>query len=290
MRFPSRAYLSMVLALSALVCVSLWGCNSRAFKSVWLKPTAVVQGSPDWWNLPAYRIDELNGSLTLVNDNNTLYLRFYSNDRFLAGRFKRAGLTLRLINPQNKSERVAIRYPMGMDQKGPEIHPNRFLPSEPLPATEVDEMLKLQSDDVVIEARDTSISGRKTSEQAARLGVQPQLNETQNAVEYQIAFTWSALAPWLAAGKHVTVELDSPLGGRGDHGPEGRHMERPPMGGNEGGGGGGDEGGRGFPGGGRRGGERSGQEPEGGRPAESTMNKAIHYEFSLELASSPEQP
>jgi hypothetical protein len=303
MRFQFRTYRYAAVFFLVLLGMLLGGCNSQALKSVWLKPTSVVQGTPDWWNLPAYRIEDLNGSLTLVNDSSTMHLRFYSSDRQLAGRFKRMGMTLWLINPKDKADRVGIRYPMGMERTGLAIHPNRYLPSENLPPSEMDAMLKLQSDDVVIEAKDSSANGRKTPEEAAQLGVQPRLIETENAVEYQLAVTMHSLAPWIMPGAQILMELDSPLS---EHGPGGRNMHGSPAGGGEGGeggggggmgrgGGGGDEGGGmggggGGMGGGRRGGGRHGEDQGSNRPTESTMNKTIHYQFTVELASGPAQP
>jgi hypothetical protein len=280
--FRSNGSICIAL-LTVLTALIFSGCGPKLLNAVWLAPSLRVENQPDWWNMPAYQNSDLSGRVIVANDSNSLYLGLYSSDHRLAGRLKGRGLTVWLSNPDNKNNRLGLRYPVGMWESGANIRPNRYLPSADLSPDAMDDMLKLQNDDVEFMCRDSALSGRKTPEAADSLGVHARFVQTQTALEYtmQIRFSGPVLS-WLKPGARVQVALDSPAMSR----PKGRAEGRPDEGGRQHGGGfGGGEGRRGG-GMGRRG--AGGEEGEGGsREQGLAPNQALHLVYTIQLASGP---
>jgi hypothetical protein len=280
-----KAQVGTVIAL-LLLAAGISGCGPEKFSAVWLKPSYVVDGHPDWWNMPAYSEKILSGRLVIANDSSALYLGLYSSDKRLAMRFKGQGLTICLTNPENQRERVGIHYPLGMMEVGGHFRSNRYLPSANLPPETETDMLELQTNDVVITAPDSAMSGRKTPEEAAAIGVLARFQQTESSVQYTLRMKTETLAPWLRPGARVLVEVDSPAMKRPGGG---RRGERPPD--EEGGGRGGwgrPGGGMGGMGGGPRGGDRGPR--EGDRDQQSgriAFNKDLHLTADVTLAETP---
>jgi|GEM_PF-4595772 len=283
-------YLNRITVLSlVLACLLLAGCKSETLRSVWLNPTSIVSGNPDWWNLPAYRIEKLNGSLTMVNDSGAFYIRFYSPERNLAGRFKGAGLTLWFSRPEKPDLKWGIRYPMGMHGEKPPAQSGHFLPKADLPPSSVVEMLKMQNDDLEIISPDSTVSGRKTAGEADQMGLQAQYMETPNSVELTFRIEIAELIPWLKPGATILLKAESPAMERkklrkGEDGPP-RGM--PGFGGN----GQGPGGGGGFPGGGMGGGPQGKGHSEGmeKRSGGIQQNKPIDLQFTVILDAGPKK-
>ena len=272
----------MVVVLAG---VAIHGCGPDLLKSNWLSLSAVVQGGPDWQKTGSYRFDDLNGTAAMVNDSSTLYFRFTSNDRRLAQRFRRTGLTIWITNPLNKHEKLGVGFPVGRSESENATHADHLLPSGDLQPAQLAGMLDVQNGNVLITSPDSSMSGRKTHDEAVRLGIITQLSEGESATEYQLRVTMGRIAPWIKPGSRVLVEVDSPAGERKKFNEGEEHEKRGSWGGmRPGGGDEGEEGGGGFPGRGM--GRRHGREHEAeDQPHEGVpMNRAIHLQFELDLA------
>jgi hypothetical protein len=277
-----RDYLKIGIYLIVIVlAVAVSGCNTPVIKATWLKPEAAATGTIDWWSLPAFRIDELNGTLTQVNDSSAIYLRFYSQDHRLAGRLKRAGLTTTFVNPEDNKAQITIEFPMSLQSGGGSFHANRYLPAGDIPATEIDEMLKLQSDDVRVTLENSALSGVKTPEQAEQMGIQARFDEKINAFEYLLKVDMKLAPSWLKPGHQIEVRimspaLERPRLKRGEVPSEGEMGEHgmPPMGGGLSGKGRGSSGG--LP----------GEDAEGRRDKgnEISNHQAIDYNYILQFA------
>jgi hypothetical protein len=275
---------AVILGMPLLVVVSVAGCRPQTLASLWCAPSAVGQEQPDWWNLSAYRVKDFPGRIIIANDSGHVYVGFYSPGRRFARRLKGAGLTVWLSNPDDRSQRVGVHYPTGMQDRDTTFHANRFLPRANLPPTEMEALFELEHDNVEI-LRDDSASGvRKLRAEAESLGVQVQLAEVDSAVEYTLTIHTAQLAPWLRPGSKMLLEIESAAMKRpqfeGRRSPEGREWgrgEMPPSGG-----------GGGFPGGGRRGGEhRRPSDRENADEGAIPSDKPIHLSFLIDLASKP---
>ena len=273
------------LVLGAMLPAALLfaGCRPEKFASVWYGSSSVRASERDWWNLPAYRVKNFAGRITVVNDSSEMCLGLYSSDRHLASRLRGSGLTVWLTNAQNKSEKLGIRYPIGMQKGERGFRPNRFLPSANLPPSEMHAMFEMQNDEIEILAEDSTRSGRKSVDEAEQLGVSAQLTEADSAVAYLLTIEMARLVPWLRPGSKVLLEIESPVMERPKSGAEGFSDER-------GGGRGGmpPSGGGGFPPGGGRGGHQRGpSEARDQREGAISRDRPIHLSFMIDLAVKP---
>jgi hypothetical protein len=274
------------LALGAMLPAILFfaGCRPETLASVWHASSSVRANERDWWNLPAYRVKNFAGRITVVNDSSDLCLGLYSSDRHLAHRLRGSGLTVWLTNAQNKSEKLGIRYPIGRQKGEREFRPNRFLPNENLPPSEMGAMLQMPNDEIEILAEDSTRSGRKSVDEAEQLGLSARLTEADSAVAYLLTIEMAQLVPWLRPGSKVLLEIESPVMERAK--PEDRRFSD-----ERGGGRGGmppSGGGGGFPPGGGRGGQHRG--PSEGRDQRDdaiSADRAIHLSFMIDLAAKP---
>ena len=270
-----------VLALT--IGILMLGCGPEHLKSHWLLSSSLVQGRPDWPNLSAFRFEEMDGTLSIVNDSSALYIHYYSRDSRLGMRLRRTGFTVWLTNPNEKSERLGLTYPIGMGEEHPEIHGDRFLPSENLPPSQMANLIDVQNDDILITSGDSAWNGRKTVDEARQLGVVFSLVPSRDGIEYQLRVGLGQSDAWILPGSRVMLELDLPAAKDhwrehgGESGERGRHW-----GGGRGGGG---------PGGGEEGGEfhrgGRGERPRDSRPEGLSMNQAVHVRFAVDLAAGP---
>lgn len=290
MSFRSRAHLVGLAALIAILCLALTGCKPEQLRSTWLKPSGLVQGNPDWWNLPTYRIEKLDGTVTIVNDSTGLYLRMFSRDRRLPRRLRMAGLTVWLSDPTGKkASRLGIHYPIGMHGNDASFHPDHYLPHADLSPEVVVQMLNQQNDNLEILSGDSTLTGNKSPDNTQQFGVRAHLGETTGAtMEYTLRIGMGQLTPWIKPGSRIQLEIQSPAVDRSAFHGEG--------GAPEGGGHRGDGGGRPYPGGGGGfGGHHGGQGGwrGGGSHGDSTRTaegipptSSIHFLFNVQLAAS----
>ncbi len=270
------------VGLLLLFSLLLSGCGQEILKAVWLNSSYEVNGNPDWWNLPAFAVKDLSGRVILANDSSALYLGLYSSDRHLARRLKGRGLTVWLTNPQDKTERIGIHYPIGMPGDGMRPRPEEQAPNTDMPPPKAMEMVKLETEDLEILTQDSSISGRRTHDEAQQLGVRATFMEKDSAAEYTLTIELGQMTAWLKSASRVLLEIESPamehFGSEGRERPEGggRHGEGMPP-----------EGGGAFPRGEGRGGQH--HPGEGQREGVST-NKPIDFKFTVELAANPTAP
>jgi hypothetical protein len=264
----------------ASLSLSLSGCRPERVASVWFAPLSAEQDQPDWLNLAAYRLDPLNGIMTIANDSSTLYVRFLSRDPRLLRRLERNGLIVWLSGSGAKTERLGVHYPLGFQKGGAPFHPDRFLPDAKLSPEAMSDLLTIQNDEFEITLGDSTIRNSHSEGDMERVGVGALLAQTQEgSLEYTLRIREGELVPWIKPGARVTMEVESAAMERprmkdrdGDEGFRDRMPERP-------------SGGRGGrPGGGMRGGHRGerGDETPGGIPP----NKPIHFRFEIQLAES----
>ena len=284
-----------VAVFSVILALSLNGCKSQPLNSYWLKPSASDSTNPDWWNLPTYREDKLQGTMTIVNDSSALYLRLFSRDRHLARRLEMTGLTIWLGNDaDSRAPRLGIHYPLGMQSGKAAFHPNRYLPNANLPPDVMGQMISQQHNDFELLLGDSSLSGQRPHEEEGQFGLLTTLGEASgNGFEYVLRVDMGHAVPWIKPGAALSVEVESPAmdrtafrgdrsGGRGEHreGGEGRGMGRP------GGGGGGGRGG--FGGGHRGGGPGEMHGDSTGQPQGIPPTSPIQLRFELHLAATPQ--
>jgi hypothetical protein len=265
--------------LGALLFV---GCRPETLTSVWYASSSVRANGHEWLNLPAYRVKDIAGRITVINDSGDVCLGLYSSDRHLARRLRGSGLTVWLTSAQNKTEKVGVHYPIGMQKKERQFRPSRFLPNENLPPSEMQAMFDLQNDEIEIFAADSTRSGRKSSDEAAKLGVHAQLTEVDSAIAYLLIVETSKLAPWLSPGSKALLEIESPAMERVR--PEDRRFS-----GERGRGGGGMPGGRGgFPPEGGGGGRYHGPSEGRGRQDNTiSSDRPIYLSFVINLTPRP---
>jgi hypothetical protein len=295
MRLSPSLRLLAVWGIIILCFVLGSGCGSELLKSSWLKQSSIINDAPDWMNLPAYQVDEINGSITLVNDSSAVYVRLYSHDRRLGSRIRGAGMTVWLTDPKDKTRRIGVHYPMGFHGGQHPGNSEHYLPKTDMPAETMVDMMNAQGrEDVEIISADTSINGRKTPDQAEQLGLRCALSEADSAAEYTLKIGGGRLASWLQPGIRASIEVDSPAidwqrrrerGGESS-GSEGRRGgEGGPFGGGIGGGhgGGGRFGGR--HGGGEHGEGENPRREQGGDSKSVPPNKPIKVVFTVQLAT-----
>jgi uncharacterized membrane protein YgcG len=294
MRNLLRASTIAMTAAISFICVFLAGCKPQPMQSGWLTSVSTATGDPDWWNLPAYRLEKLDGTITIVNDSSALYVRFYSRDQRLMRRLRGSGLTVWLTNAQNKSERLGIHYPLGMHGRGRPPEETHMLPNADLPPEVVMNMLdRPNNENLEILQSDSAAPLMKTPEDARLDGIRALVSEpTAGGVQYALQITPGEGRSWIKPGAKLLLEINSPAMGRGDSEGKGP-SEHGGWGGRHGGGGG--EGGEGGGGGGfghrgghRGGGGESGDDHDSKQPAGVSPTTPLHFQFAIQMASRPQ--
>jgi len=273
---------SRSLFVSLMVGLVIWagvfadGCRKAALESVWLDSTSVGGGQPDWWSVPAYEVKSLPGMFTLANDSSAVYFHLRSTNRMLAQRLRMQGLTWHIRPAEDPEQELVVRYPVRTEGGPPPKEDRPPLPEVGMAPGAVFDMLERQNDNVEIMCRDSVLSGRKTRDEAFRLGVATSMSEMNGAVEYTLRLSLAQVADWLKPGQRLEVEVESPAMDTKAMRERGRSGERPSGGMRPPGGMGGGP----RPGGGRPGGMSS--ETRGLRP-----DQALRLKYTIELASGP---
>ena len=291
MRHSAWRHILRIAALAGFSGLVLTGCHSKPWHSAWLNPSATIQSNPNWWKLPAYRVDQFAGTIAIVNDSSALYVRLFSHDHRLARRLQMSGLTLWLSDAQNKNTpRLGIHYPMGMGNRRSAFHPDHFLPNADLAPEAMDEMISRQNGEFEILRGDSSLSGPILSDDAGKYGVTAVISDSAGGnFEYNVRIAYGDLAPWIKPGASILMAVESPAMKR----PEGHGERSGGFGGGEspvGGWGGGRPGGGGF---GGHGGGRGGRGGRGEERSDSTSQSGgitpdspIKINFTVQLAAS----
>lgn len=284
---PRHLLISGLFALS--VCAL--GCRTPTYTAQWLKPEWLGDDGPDWYSVPCYSMKKPSGTITLVNDSASVYVRLFSSDRNFAQRLNRQGFTLWLSNPKDKTQKLGIHFPIGRADGAPPERPERFLPDANLTPQAMFDMLRVKNDELEIFLSGPEQKERKSLDDAEdELGLRADFIEHKGSGEYLLEIRRGNLTDWIQPGARLLLEMESPkpegppAGGRGpgDRGDRrGRGGEDMPPGGMGGGGPGGMGGGR--PGGMGKPGEEKDRESR-----ELGLNKAIKLKFFVTMASGPD--
>lgn len=120
----------LAAVLLAALCLFANGCTSFEIISKWRGDREIViDGIDSEWQGARFLIDKERITIGAMNDNEYLYLRISSSDRFKQMRMLRYGLTL-WFEPGGKVPKRGIRYPVGRPNDGEHLQPQTALDSE----------------------------------------------------------------------------------------------------------------------------------------------------------------
>jgi hypothetical protein len=218
--------------LIILTAISLTGCNEVELQSQWTEPVA-LDGSndADWPVTPQYFDDDSRVRVSMMNDDDHLYIRLLSRDQATRMLFLRGGFTVWLDDSGDTREIFGLQFPLArQNQMGGRMSDHKTRNS-------MEEMLEDSQYNLAILNGPEETRQIMATSQAAEMGIYARLKIQQGYLIYELKVP-------------LTVSEDNNIIGVGF---ETGKIERPSGKGSSGGGRGGGGGGGGGRGGGKGG-------------------------------------
>ncbi len=105
--------------LAVLVVLTASGCGStKKVESSWPERPVVVDGHDEEWTSPPVAVEDGKVLVSTVNDDTYLYVRVATRDRAMQAQILGPGLIVWLAPDGEKSKKIGIRFPIGVQGRG----------------------------------------------------------------------------------------------------------------------------------------------------------------------------
>ena len=164
-----------LLATSLSTCAKQIEITSR-----WCDQEIDFEGPDEQWGAATIYAEKQKVSLTILNDDDYLYLRLYTRDRSVQGPVLMSGLTVWFNSDGSKSKVTGIRFPIGMHGKGiPAMPRDRQNP-------EAIEGMAEQMDETEILGPDEKPIRRMSLVEATSLGINAKVSMNKGNLVYEL--------------------------------------------------------------------------------------------------------
>lgn len=169
-----------------VICITInimAGCAKPIeLNSKWRDFEITIDGIDNEWGSATIYAEKAKVSLTLLNDNNYMYIRFYSRDRGVQMQMVGMGFTIWFDPDGGKNKTLGIRFPLGMKDTGmPMMAKNREENSE-----ELEKMIKESLDEMEILGHGKDEYHRMTLIQAKIQGINVKLGKSNGNLIYEL--------------------------------------------------------------------------------------------------------
>ncbi len=180
-----RIGLTVVFSFAAL-CLLVNGCTSFEIISKWRGDREIlIDGIDSEWQGARFLIDKERITVGAMNDEEYLYLRISSSDRFKQMRMLRYGLTF-WFEPEGKVPKRGIRYPVGGSSDAQHIQPQTVYDSETTADTLVVSLMDSLDTSLAIMGPDDEMSLSVPIEEANDSGIFVAIRHTDAMLVYEI--------------------------------------------------------------------------------------------------------
>ena len=100
-----------------LVAISLTGCNEVELKSQWTEPVILGGSNADWPENPQYFDEDSRVRVSLMNDDDNLYIRLISRNQTTKMLFLRAGFTVWLDDSGDTEKYFGLQFPLARQRQ-----------------------------------------------------------------------------------------------------------------------------------------------------------------------------
>ena len=233
MRKISRVVVRLIFSLAA---ISLTGCNEVELQSQWTDPVTLGGSNADWPENPQYFDEDSRVRVSLMNDDDNLYIRLLTRSQTTKMLFLRAGFTVWLDDSGDTEKQFGLQFPLARQSR------MRGRMSDHKARNGMEEMLEDSQYSLAILNGEGGTRQTMATSKAAAMGIYARLKMQQGYLIYELKVP-------------LTVSEGNNVIGVGF---ETGKIERPSGKGSSGGGRGGGGGGKGGGGGGGKGGKNMG--------------------------------
>lgn len=206
---------SALLAV-CILAISTAACEKQVeITSKWCDLEMDFNGSVDQWGPATIYAEKEKVSLTLLNDNDYIYIRLYTRDRVTQGQVLMAGFTVWFNADGGKNKSIGIRFPLGGQAKGMPVMARAGMQNE-----EAIERMVGEMDEMEILGPDERPVYRMFLVEAASLGIDAKVSMVKGNLVYELKFplikrdeypyTVGIEAIEIAASKAIGIGFETP--------------------------------------------------------------------------------
>ncbi len=258
----------LVLLSSLLAAISLTGCNEVELQSQWTEPLTLGGSNTGWPENPQYFDEDSRVRVSLMNDDDNLYIQLLTRNQTTKMLFLRAGFTVWLDDSGDTGKQFGLQFPLARQSQ------MRGRMSDHKARSGMEEMLEDSQYSLAILNGEGGTRQTMATTKAAEMGIYVRLKMQQGYLIYELKIP-------------LTVSADNNIIGVGFE--TGKIERRSGKGSSGGGGGGGGGGGRGRGGGGGKGGKNTGGQG-GAHGGGSQQPVEIWAKVHLAENTSPDTP
>jgi hypothetical protein len=162
-----------------LASTSLTGCNEVEMQSQWTEPTAMDGSNANWPEIPQYFDEKSKIRVSMMNDDENLYIRLMSRKESVKMLFLRAGFTVWIDDTGDNRKKFGLQFPLARQSQQQS--------SDYMARNSMEEMLEDSNYSLAIlkglgETRQTM----PTSEAARQMGIFARLEIQQGYLVYEL--------------------------------------------------------------------------------------------------------
>jgi hypothetical protein len=218
----------LITLIILLAVISLAGCNEVELQSQWTEPITLDGSNADWPENPQYFDEDSRVRVSLMNDDDNLYIRLLSRNQTTKMMFLRAGFTVWLDDAGNTRKKFGVQFPLArQNQMQGNITDHK-------PRNDMGEMLEDSLYSLAILSGPGETRQTMPTTKAAEMGIYARLEIQQGYLVYElkVPFTASEDNKTISVG-FETGKIDRPAGkgssgggrgGRGGGGKGGKKM------------------------------------------------------------------
>lgn len=140
------------------------------------------EGPDEQWGSATIYAEKQKVSLTILNDDDYLYMRMFTRDRSVQGPVLMSGLTVWFNSDGSKSKITGIRFPIGMHGKGAPAMPGQRQDAKAI------ETMVAQMDETEILGPDDRPICRMSFAEATSLGITADVSMNHGNLIYELRF------------------------------------------------------------------------------------------------------
>ncbi len=222
---------NLIVLISLLAAISLTGCNEVELQSQWTEPVTLGGSNADWPENPQYFDEDSRVRVSLMNDDDNLYIRLITRDQTTMMLFLRGGFTVWIDDSGDTGKQFGLQFPLARQSQ------MRGRMSDHKARNDMEEMLEDSQYSLAILNGEEETRQTMAISKAAEMGIYSRLRMQQGYLIYELKVPLTVSAHNNSIGVGFETGKIERRSGKGSSGG-GRG------GGGKGGGGGGGRGGK----------------------------------------------
>jgi hypothetical protein len=198
-----------IFFMMLIAFLSLEGCEKPIeLKSKWCDCEITVDGIDEEWGRATIYAEKAKVSLTLLNDENYMYVRIYSRDRQVHAQVLGMGFTIWFDPDGGKDKTFGIHFPLGAHEVSMPMMPGFYEPNQD---ERLEKMFTKLLDEIEIIGSDQKDTSRISFSEAEMHGINVRLGYSGGNLVYELKVPFSQDEEHLFAIGLDAAEIDTSI-------------------------------------------------------------------------------